>query len=69
MIKKGVEKYSSLDDYVNALKVRFDTNNDGLISIEELGVGLKSINVKISEKEKLALMKELDLDRDGGLTK
>ena len=69
MIKKGVEKYSSLDDYVNALMVRFDTNNDGLISIEELGVGLKSINVKISEKEKLALMKELDLDRDGGLTK
>lgn len=60
MIKKGVEKYRSLEDFVDALMIKFDTNGDGFISIEELGVGLKSINVKISEKEKLALMKELD---------
>ena len=48
---------------------RFDVNGDGLISIEELGLGLKGIGVKISEKEKLALMKELDLDRDGSISK
>ena len=48
---------------------RFDINGDGLISIEELGLGLKGIGVKISEKEKLALMKELDLDRDGSISK
>lgn len=47
---------------------RFDINGDGSISIEELGLGLKSIGVKISEKEKLALMKELDKDRDGGIS-
>ncbi len=68
LIKKGVEKYSSLSEYVKALMERFDINGDGSISIEELGEGLKSINVKISEKEKLALMKELDLDRDGGIS-
>lgn len=60
MIKKGVEKYRSLEDFVDALMIKFDTNGDGFISIEELGAGCKSINVKISEKEKLALMKELD---------
>ena len=68
LIRKGVEKYSSLDAYVKALMERFDINGDGSISIEELGEGLKSINVRISEKEKLALMKELDKDHDGGIS-
>lgn len=48
---------------------RFDINGDGSISIDELDEGLKSINVRISGKEKLALMKELDKDRDGGISK
>ena len=47
---------------------KFDVNGDGSISIDELSQGLKSINVRISEKEKLALMKELDKDRDGGIS-
>ncbi len=47
---------------------KFDINGDGSISIDELSQGLKSINVRISEKEKLALMKELDKDRDGGIS-
>jgi hypothetical protein len=46
---------------------KFDQDGDGSISIDELSQGLKSINVKISDKEKLALMKELDKDRDGGI--
>jgi Ca2+-binding EF-hand superfamily protein len=46
---------------------KFDQDRDGSISIDELRKGLNSINVKISEKEKLALMKELDKDRDGGV--
>jgi Ca2+-binding EF-hand superfamily protein len=58
-----------LDEYVNDLMKRFDINGDGSISIDELSQGLKSINVKISEKEKLALMKELDKDRDLGISK
>jgi len=46
---------------------KFDQDRDGSISIDELRKGLNSINVKISEKEKLALMKELDKDRDAGV--
>ncbi len=60
LIKKGVEKYSSLEEYVQALMDRFDINRDGMIGFEELGEGLKSIDVRISDKEKLALMKHLD---------
>lgn len=40
-----------------------------MISFDELAEGLKAINVKISDKEKLALMRELDRDRDGGIAK
>jgi Ca2+-binding EF-hand superfamily protein len=40
-----------------------------MISFDELAEGLKAIDVKISEKEKLALMRELDKDRDGGIAK
>lgn len=67
LIRKGVEKYSSLGEYVKVLMRKFDVDGDGSISIDELSQGLKSINVKISDKEKLALMKELDKDRDGGI--
>lgn len=48
---------------------KFDLDGDGLISFDELADGLKSINVKISDKEKLALMRELDGDRNGFISK
>jgi Ca2+-binding EF-hand superfamily protein len=48
---------------------KFDVDGDGMINFDELAEGLKSIGVKISDKEKLALMRELDKDRDGGIAK
>lgn len=69
LIKKGGEKYGSLDEYVNWLMQAFDANKDGLISAEELADGLRSMNINISPKEKLALMKRLDRDRDGNVSK
>jgi Ca2+-binding EF-hand superfamily protein len=69
LIRKGVEKYSSLKEYVDVLVSKFDVDGDGMISFDELAEGLKSIGVKISDKEKLALMRELDKDRDGGIAK
>ncbi len=69
LIRKGVEKYSTLREYVDVLMRKFDVDGDGMIGIDELSNGLKSINVKISDKERLALMKELDKDRNGGITK
>lgn len=69
LIKKGGEKYGSLDEYVNWLMQAFDANKDGLISAEELADGLRSMNINISPKEKLALMKRLDRDRDGNVSR
>ena len=68
LIRKGSEKYSNMQEYVNMLMQRFDMNQDGFIGFEELGEGLKSIDIRISDKEKLALMKALDQDRDGGIS-
>jgi Ca2+-binding EF-hand superfamily protein len=69
LIRKGVQKYSSLREYVDVLMKKFDVNGDGMIGFDELAEGLKGIDVKISDKEKLALMRELDRDRDGGISK
>ena len=68
IIKKGVERYSSLDEYVKDLMRKFDVQGKGYITFDELGEGLKSINIKISEKEKLALMNDIDDDRNGVIT-
>ena len=48
---------------------KFDIDGDGMISFDELTEGLKAIDIKISDKEKLALMRELDHDRDGAIEK
>ena len=69
LIRKGVSKYSSLREYVDVLVSKFDIDGDGMISFDELTEGLKAIDIKISDKEKLALMRELDHDRDGAIEK
>ncbi len=69
LIRKGVSKYSSLREYVDVLVSKFDIDGDGMISFDELTEGLKAIDIKISDKEKLALMRELDGDRDGAIAK
>ena len=47
---------------------RFDGNSDGIISFEELVNGVKQLHIHLNLKEKLALMKKLDLNRDGEIT-
>jgi|LauGreDrversion4_2_1035121.scaffolds.fasta_scaffold17702_1 Ca2+-binding EF-hand superfamily protein len=69
MIKKAGDKYPVLREYVDFLMRKFDFDNDGLIGFEELGKGLKSIEVKATDQEHLALMRILDKDRDGGISK
>ena len=69
LIRNGVSKYSSLREYVDVLVSKFDIDGDGMISFDELTEGLKAIDIKISDKEKLALMRELDHDRDGAIEK
>ena len=42
-IAAGAEEYQSMREYVKALFVKFDRNNDGLITFTELSDGLKKI--------------------------
>ena len=58
-----------LREYVDFLMRKFDMDGDGLIGFEELGKGLKGIEVKATDQEHLALMRTLDKDRDGGVSK
>lgn len=67
-IASGAEDFPSMRDYVKFLIRKFDGNNDGNISFDELTNGLKSIHVILNLKEKLALMKRLDLNRDGDIS-
>lgn len=42
-IAAGGEEYQSMREYVKALFIKFDKNNDGLITFQELSDGLKKI--------------------------
>lgn len=67
-IAAGSEDYPTMREYVKALFKKFDINNDGLITFQELGDGLKKIQIFISQREKQALMEKLDLNRDGEIS-
>ncbi|XP_057791531.1 calcium-binding allergen Ole e 8-like [Salvia miltiorrhiza] len=56
-----------LEDMNEVAKVfaRFDANNDGKISAEELGGVLKALGSATSADEVERMMQELDTDRDG----
>jgi hypothetical protein len=44
-IASGSEEYSSMRAYIKDLMKKFDTNSDGLLSIQELIDGLKKLNI------------------------
>lgn len=67
-IASGAEDFSSVKEYVKNLMNRFDSNNDGFISFEELTSGLKTIKINLSSQEKQALMNRLDFNRDGEIS-
>lgn len=67
-IASGAEDFSNLREYVKFLMRKFDSNDDGNISLEELAQGVKTFHINLTLKEKLSLMKRLDLNRDGEIT-
>ena len=64
-IAAGASKFGSMQEYVRDLVRKFDRNSDGLLSIGELTDGLKKIGIPLNSLEVQALMKRLDLNRDG----
>ncbi len=67
-IAAGAEGYPSLKDYVRDLMRRFDNNNDGRISFEELSNGLRSLGISLTFAEKQSLMKKFDGNLDGEIS-
>jgi Ca2+-binding EF-hand superfamily protein len=53
-------------EYVRFLIKKFDFDNDGIITFNELCDG--ALNIFLTLKERQALMKSLDLNNDGRLT-
>jgi EF-hand domain pair len=68
-VKRAAAKYNSINAYVSSMMRRYDTDNDGFISFQELSEGLDHDGIKLSREEKLALMKHLDADCDGVVSK
>ena len=46
----------------------FDTDNDGLISFNELVEALKVLRIKATRGDAMDLMNHIDLDKDGIVT-
>ena len=64
----GSKSFSSMKDYCKHLIRKFDRDNDGIITFNELCDGLQKINLSVSAADKKALMERLDIDRDGKIT-
>ena len=67
-IAKAGEDFVSMKDYARALIKRFDNNSDGVITFQELCDGLRQFDIDLPLKQRIALMKKLDVDRDGEIT-
>jgi len=57
-----------MKDYAKNLIRKFDRDNDGIITFQELCDGLSKLNISVSNSDKQALMNRLDIDRDGKIT-
>ncbi len=51
-IASGADDHTSMREYVKVLFKKFDLNNDGLISLQELSDGLKRIQIYLSSRER-----------------
>ena len=67
-IKRGANKYPSVDTFVSALMNRYDMDGDGLINQQELARGLENDGIRITKAELTALMNHMDIDRDGNVS-
>ena len=67
-IARAGDDFSSMRDYARALIKRFDGNNDGVITFQELCDGLRTFDIDLPLKDRIALMRKLDVDKDGEIT-
>jgi Ca2+-binding EF-hand superfamily protein len=64
----GGDDYPGLKEYSRALIKKWDNDNDGIISFQELCDGLKALDINLQLKDRVQLMKRLDMNTDGEIT-
>lgn len=67
-IALGASEFANMKEYVKHLMSKFDTDGDGVITFKELCDGMQRMNISLSNKDKQALMKKLDIDKGGDIS-
>jgi len=67
-LSQSAKAFPSVREYAKHLIRKFDVDNDGIITFQELCDGLGKLSFFVSPTDKRALMDKLDIDRDGRIT-
>lgn len=67
-LAQSAKAFPSVREYAKHLIRKFDVDNDGIITFQELCEGLGKLNFFVTPSDKKALMDKLDIDRDGRIT-
>ena len=67
IIAKGIEDLPEFDHIRNSFH-DMDHDNDGFISVEELGVALKTLHVAMNSDDLESIVYEIDQDKDGKIS-
>lgn len=57
-----------MKDYAKTLIRKFDKDSDGIISFQELCNGIRNMNILLTQPEREALMKKIDINKDGSIS-
>jgi Ca2+-binding EF-hand superfamily protein len=57
-----------MKDYAKTLIRKFDKDSDGIISFQELCDGIRNMNILLTQPEREALMKKIDINKDGSIS-
>lgn len=67
-IKKGANKYPSLQEYAIELMKVLDVNNDGFVDLNEFTNGLEKMQIFTTKHESHALLRKFDTNNDGKIS-
>ena len=57
-----------MKDYAKTLIRKFDKDSDGIISFQELCDGIRNMSILLTQPEREALMKKIDINKDGSIS-
>ena len=67
-IANGADDVNNMRQYSQMLIRKFDRDNDGFISINELTSGLRTMGIFLTAEERDALMNKFDTNKDGNIS-